>query len=59
MKFKFTKKVDAPVQAYGHTVTTDDVIELGGHLAQKAKNNPDFVIPRDRNPDGDSTADNK
>ena len=47
MKFKFIKKVDGEVPCYdGKTVKTGDVIELTGHFAEKAKNNPDFEVVR-------------
>jgi len=45
MNFKFTKKVDGKVPAYGgHMVKTGDIISLDGHLAEKAANNPLFEM---------------
>lgn len=43
MKFKFIKEVEGKVNAYGgNQVSTGDVIELEGFLAEKAMCNPDF-----------------
>jgi len=43
MNFELVKKVDEPVNAYGHKgIKTGDVIELDGRLAEKAKGNEDF-----------------
>lgn len=48
-KFKFIKEVECSVNAYGHEgVNTNDTIEIDGHLAQKAANNPDFKEVKSR-----------
>ena len=40
MKFQYVNEVDGPVNSYGHMVTTGDVVDFTGHLAEKAANNP-------------------
>jgi len=43
MKFKFIKKVEGSVGAYGiKSLKTGDEVELEGRYAEKASNNPDF-----------------
>lgn len=42
MKFEFIKEVDAPVMSYGVMVSTGDVVEFDGWLAEKAKSNPNY-----------------
>ena len=43
MKFKLIKLKCKNVGAYGvKGISTGDAIELTGHFAEKAKNNPDF-----------------
>lgn len=49
MKFKLIKEVEGEVNCYGQMCKTGGTIELDGHLAEKAKANPDFVIPRQKN----------
>lgn len=42
-KFKLVKKVDEPVVCYtGEMIETGDTIELDGHLATKARKNPNY-----------------
>lgn len=42
-KFKLVKKdITKQVPCYGKKAKTGDVIELTGHMAQKAADNPDF-----------------
>lgn len=60
MKFRFIRKVDKKVPVYnGNLVKTGDTIELEGHLAVKAQNNPDFVQARKGKDGGEQAADNK
>jgi hypothetical protein len=43
MNFKFVKKVEGAVRTYGGgLITTGEVIELDGWLAEKALSNPDY-----------------
>ena len=43
MKFKLVAKFDEPVRCYtGEMISTGDVIELDGHLAGKAMENPNY-----------------
>ena len=43
MKFKLIAEFDKPVRCYtGEMISTGDVIELDGHLADKARNNPNY-----------------
>ncbi|MDP3939170.1 MAG: hypothetical protein Q8R92_13680 [Deltaproteobacteria bacterium] len=37
MKFEFIYKTDVPVMSYGRMVSTGDIVELEGNLAEKAK----------------------
>lgn len=47
MKFRFVKEVPEPVKNYGgELITTGDVVELTGHLAEKAKTNPNYELVR-------------
>ena len=63
MKFRFVKKVEGSVPVYGgQTASTGDILEYQGHLAEKAKANPDFVMAREskkkgENPDDDDNPD--
>ena len=44
MKFKLIKSKCKNVGAYGiENISTGDTIELSGHSAEKARNNPDFT----------------
>ena len=43
MKFEFVAKVDGPVMSYGGVmVSTGDVVEFDGWIAEKAKANPNY-----------------
>lgn len=43
MKFKLVKKVEGEVNCYGvQMCATGDTVDLPGHLAEKAKLNPDY-----------------
>lgn len=43
MKFRFIRQVDGEAPVYGgQTAKTGDIIELEGHLADKASRNPHF-----------------
>lgn len=43
MKFKLIAKFDEPVNCYtGEKISTGDIIELDGHLAEKASKNPNY-----------------
>lgn len=47
-KFKLIKKVDGPVMCYtGNEIKTGDVIELSGHLAEKAKKNQNYELVKE------------
>ncbi len=49
MKFKLVKPNCKNVGAYGvENISTDDVINLTGRQAEKAKNNPDFSEVKQR-----------
>lgn len=42
MKFKLIKQVDGEVNCYGQMCKTGGTIDLDGHLAVKAQNNPNY-----------------
>ncbi len=53
MKFRLVKEGCVKVNAYHKEgISTGDVVELEGHFAEKANNNPDFkkVATRNRKP---------
>lgn len=51
MKFEFIKEVSGEVPGYGgQSVKTGDIVDLDGHLASKAKGNPDYREPKEDEP---------
>jgi len=54
MKFKLIKEFADPVRCYnGEMIKTGDVITLSGHLAQKARNNPNYAEVRAKKSKGE------
>jgi len=42
MKFRYIRNVSGPAPSYKGPIQTGDILELDGHFAMKAMNNPDF-----------------
>ena len=51
MKFQFVAEVSEPVLSYGVMVSTGDVVEFEGWLAEKAKENPNYRLLDESEPD--------
>jgi len=56
MKFQFVAEVSEPVLSYGVMVSTGDVVEFEGWLAEKAKENPNYrLLDESDEPAGDES----
>ena len=51
MKLQFVAEVSEPVLSYGVMVSTGDVVEFEGWLAEKAKENPNYRLLDESEPD--------
>jgi hypothetical protein len=51
VKFRFITQVDEPVNSYGGVqVSTGDIVELDGPLADKASRNPNYEVVKPGRP---------
>lgn len=59
MKFKRVNKIEGKATAYGvDNIATGETVELEGHLAEKAKRNPNYELVNDKDTTEKSSAGN-